>query len=193
MKRRAVLATGALSLVGLAGCLGDTEYRVTDATVESSPGPLALSVRITTPGAVIEHPADLELTLTNQGERPVQIRSYGVWPFGALSLTTSSTSDENRLDVHLYSPAYEESDSVEVGPGRASMRVDGEPLTRTLDAGASATTLYHLYGDDLSRPGTYYVVQTFDGNESEYSTGNEWTTFDPRVAVTIEEVSQLPL
>lgn len=193
MKRRAFLATSALSVAGLAGCLGDTEYRVTNTTVESSTAPLALSARITTPRAVIEHPAALELTLENEGEQPIRIRSYGIWPFGVLSIAPSPTPDEDQYDTKLYSPAYEESDTVEVGPGRASMRVDGEPLTRTLEAGASASTTYRLYGSDLPRPGTYYIVQSFEGNESEYSTGDGWMTFDPRVAVTIEEVSQLPL
>lgn len=193
MKRRAFLATSALSMASLAGCLGDTEYRVTNTTVESSSGPLTLSVRITTPRAVIEHPAALELTLENEGEQPIRIRSYGIWPFGVLSIAPSPTPDEDQYDVKLYSPAYEESDAVEVGPGRASMRVDGEPLTQMLEAGASASTTYRLYGSDLSRPGTYYIVQSFGGNESEYSAGGEWTTFDSRIAVTIEEVSQFPV
>lgn len=191
MKRRTLLTTGALSLAGLAGCLADAEYRITNTTVESSSGPLALSVRITTPRAVIEHPAALEFTLENQSKQPIRIRSYGVWPFGVLSLAPSP--DENQFDINLYSPAYETSDAVEVGPGRASMSVNGEPLTQMLEAGASTSTIYHLHGDDLSRPGTYYIVQSFEGNESEYSIDDEWTTFDPRIAVTVEEVSQLPL
>lgn len=147
--------------------------------MESPSGPLVLSVRITTPRALIEHPAAIELTLENRGEQPIRIRSYGVWPFGVLSLAPSPTPDENRYDVELYSPAYEDSDAVEVGPGRASMSVDGEPLTRTLEAGTSVSTVYKLYGSDLSRPGTYYTVQSFEGNESEYSIGDEWTTLDP--------------
>ena len=78
MKRRTFLTASTLSIAGLSGCLGDTEYRITNTATETSPDSLSLSVRIAVAGATVEHPAALTLTLENTADDPIRIRSYGV-------------------------------------------------------------------------------------------------------------------
>lgn len=189
MKRRAFLGASGLAVTGLSGCLGDTEYRVAEAAAENSPEPLSVSVTLAVPTATVEHPAELAFTLENAADEPVEIRSYGVWPFGVLALAPSPTPDENAWTTTLYSPSYEASDRVEVRPGRSGMSLDGRPLTRALDPGASVSGRYVLHGDDLPRPGTYYVVE----KSSAYRTGEEWTPLDYRIRTVVAERGRLPL
>lgn len=193
MNRRTFLAAGTLSITGLSGCLGDTEYRITETAVEESLESLSLSVHLTVANATIEHPAALVLTLENSGDEPVQIRSYGVWPFGVLALAPSPTPDEDAGTTTLFSPSYESSDRVDVSRGGASMSMDGTPMTRTLEREETVNRRYELRGDDLPRTGTYYVVEMFDGRTSRYSLNDGWNPLEYRIRLTIDEKKQLPL
>jgi hypothetical protein len=143
--------------------------------------------------ATIEHPAALTLTLENTGDEPVRIRSYGVWPFGVLAVAPAPTPGEDAWTTTLFSPSYEATDRVEVSRGGSSMSMDGTPVTRMLDPGETVNRRYELHGDDISRAGTYYVVENFEGRASSYSMGNGWKSLEYRVRLTIEEKERLPV
>ncbi|WP_363465343.1 hypothetical protein [Halogeometricum borinquense] len=191
MKRRAFLAASTLSIAGISGCLGDTEYRVTEMTTKELTGPLSVSVDLTAANAVIEHPAEFTLMIENTGDDPVRIRSYGVWPFGILSLAQSPNPGEGEWRTTLFSPSYKTSDRVEVKPN--GMSLSSEPLIRALESGETVTRQYKLHGADLSSAGTYYTVPDFDGRGSSHTTGDDWTPLDYHAKLTITEKKRLPL
>lgn len=193
MKRRTFLAASTLSIAGLSGCLGDTEYRITDTAAETPPEGLSMSARLAVADVTIEHPARLALTLKNTGDEPIRIRSYGVWPFGVLAIAPSPTPGENTWKTTLFSPSYEETDGVEVGRGGASLSMDGTPITRPLEPGETVSGRYELHGDDLPRAGTYYVVEKFEGHAPQYSTGDGWNTLEYRVRLGIEKKERWPV
>lgn len=193
MKRRDFLAVGTLSVVGLSGCLGDTEYRLTEITAEDSAGPLSVSGRLAVTDATIEHPAELVLTLENTGDETVRVRSYGVWPFGVLAVASSPTPDDETWKTTLFSPSYEATDRVETSRGGGSMSMDGTPITKRLGVGETVSRRYELRGDDLSRAGTYYVVERFDGRASQFQTDTDWEMLDYRLRVEIEQKTRVPL
>lgn len=193
MKRRAFLTASTLSVAGLSGCLGDTEYRITDAATETSLDSLSLSVRLAVADATIEHPATLALTLENTADDPIRIRSYGVWPFGVLALALSPTPGEDTRKTTLYSPSYETSTRVEVGRGGSSISLDGTPITRPLNPGGSISRRYELHGDDLPSAGTYYVVRKFDRRASRYSMGDDWETLGYQIRLSIDKKRRVPM
>jgi hypothetical protein len=193
VKRRAVLSTGVAAAAGLAGCLGETEYRITGASADAAPAPLSVSVRVVDADATVEGPAAVVLSLANDGADPVRVRSYGVWPFGVLALAPSPTPGDRGRPTRLFSPSYAASDRVEVGRGGASVSMDGTPLRRTLAAGERVERRYELHGEDVQGSGTWYVVQNFDGRASGYATGDDWTRLDYRVRLGIEAIGRLPV
>ena len=189
MKRRAFLTVGMVSVASLSGCLGDTEYRVSEAVSETSPEPLSISVRTAVSEAVIEHPAELVFSVENTSDEPVRIRSYGVWPFGVLSIASSSTPGENERRITLTSPSYESTDRIRVSHGRSEISLDGTPITRTLNPGEQVSSRYEVHGDDLWRADTYFVVDNFEHRASLYSTNDEWMPLDYQIRLTIDEKS----
>lgn len=193
MKRRTFLATSTLSVAGLSGCLGDTEYRITNAATEVSLEGLSMSVRLASANATIERPAALTLALENTGEEPVRIRSYGVWPFGVLALAPSPTPGEDTWKTTLFSPSYEATDRIEVGRGGSSLSLDGTPITRALEPDETVTRRYELRGDDLPRAGTHYIVDKFDGRAPRYSSGDDWKPLGYQIRLSIEEKQRLPV
>lgn len=191
MKRRAFLTVGIVSVASLSGCLGDTEYRVTEAVSDTSPEPLSISARTAVSEATIEHPAELVFSVENTSDEPVRIRSYGVWPFGVLSLTSSSTPGDDERRITLISPSYESTDRVQVSHGRSSISVDGTPITRTLNPGEQVSSRYEVHGDDLWRADTYFVVDNFERRAPMYSTNEEWMPFNNQIRITIDEKSRV--
>ncbi|RDZ33764.1 MULTISPECIES: hypothetical protein [unclassified Haloferax] len=192
MKRRTFVTASTLSVAGLSGCLGDTEYRIADTAVETPLEGLSLSVDLAVADATIEHPAALTLSLENTADDPIRIRSYGVWPFGVLALAPSLTPSEDTWKTTLFSPSYEASTRVEVGRGGSSLSLDGTPITRPLDAGESVSRRYELRGDDLSGSGTQYVVDRFERKASRYATGDDWNALDYRLRLSIDEKRRFP-
>lgn len=193
MKRRTFLAASTLSVAGLSGCLGDTEYRIVNTAAESSLERLSLSVRLAVADATIEHPAAITLTLENTADESIRIRSYGVWPFGVLALAPSPTPDEDTWKTTLFSPSYETADRIEIDRGGRSLSLEGTPITRPLQPGESVSRRYELRGDDLSRAGTYHVVERFDGRASRRSKGDDWEPFEYQIRLAIEEKRRLPM
>jgi len=193
VKRRTFLATSALSVASLSGCLGDTEYRITNTAAEASLEGLTLSVDLAAAEATIEHPAALTLALENTADEPIRIRSFGVWPFGVLALAPSTTPGEDTWKTILFSPSYETADRVEADRGGSSLSLDGTPIIRPLDPGESVSRRYELRGDDLPRAGTHYIVQRFDGRASQYSRDDDWKTLEYQIRLTIEEKRRLPM
>ncbi|MFD1571827.1 hypothetical protein [Halorubrum laminariae] len=187
MKRRTFVTASTLSIAGLSGCLGDTEYRIANTAIEASPDPFSVSVRLVDTDATIERPAALTLTLENTADDQIRIRSYGVWPFGVLALAPSPTPSEDTWETTLFSPSYETTARVEVDRGGSSLSLDGTPITRPLNAGESVTRRYELRGDDLPSAGTHYIVEKFDKRVSRYSRDDDWKPLEYQIRLSIEK------
>jgi len=155
MRRRTLLGAAAASMVGLSGCLGATEYTVTDVRVGRSSAPVGLDVSITEPNAAIEHPARLEFTITNQQNGPVRVRNTGIWPFGLLELVPSLDVEEAGGTI-LWTSRYEESQYVGA-ENRGNYGTEDTPLVRTVEPGGTASETYEVHGDDIRGAGTRYV------------------------------------
>jgi len=196
MRRRSLLAGLASgATVGLAGCLGATQYVVTDARVESDPSPLDVAVSIGNPNAVIQHPASLTFTLTNTSQRPIHVRNIGIWPLGLLKLSPAPTAENAKSgpSTILWNTAYETSPHVTVH-SRSAYGTDRVPLTKPVRSGSSVSATYQIHGDDVNHPGTYYVYGDFDVPLLTYATAdsNNFETYLPKVSVTIQQKSVLP-
>jgi hypothetical protein len=187
MRRRTLLAVAGASMASLSGCLGATEYTVTDVRVGQSSAPVRLDVSITEPNAVIEQPARLEFTVTNQQNVPIRVRNTGVWPFGLLELVPSLDA-EGAGGTILWTSRYEESRHVEA-ESRRSYGTEDTPLVRTLEPGGTASETYELHGDDIRGAGTGYVRGEFDPPILEHSTheSDAWQSFLPEVTVSLEK------
>ncbi|WP_435066723.1 hypothetical protein [Haloplanus sp. C73] len=184
MRRRAVLAAAGASMAGLAGCLGDTEYAITDVEVQST-APFAFDVRIAEPDAVIEHPARLEFELRNDGERAFQFRNTGIWPFGLLELVGSPDPEDEGVGALLWTEEYESSEYVDI-ENRQSYGVESTPLVQSVASGETVSETYELHGEDILDSGTMYVRGKFEPPVFEYRRdGGEWQSFSPEIAVTI--------
>lgn len=196
MKRRTFLRASAVaSVVGFAGCLGDAEYTVSNVQVDESSGPLGLSVTVMDSDATVEGPARFGFSLRNPTQEAIRVRSTAVWPFGVLSLTmspprtasaTRSTATQSTPEITLYSPNYTESGNVTVSASRNSMTVDGVRITRRLDPGETARTLYLLHGNEIYTTGTHYVAGWTGLKTSQYMTNGEWSRLPLAVAIDIE-------
>lgn len=190
MRRRRCLGLTAATLAGLAGCMGDTEYTVTDVSVGDAAGPLALDVALVDAAATVDSSARLDVTLRNESDAAVTVRNTGVWPLGLLALAPPGAREE--IEVLLLSDQYAETDRVEVTAN--STGSDNEPITRPIDAGESVTVQYEIQGDRLRGSGTYTLRGYFEAVPLSYrATGDEdWTAFHPKVTVTLATRSPLP-
>ena len=190
MKRRQYLGLATATVASLAGCLGDTEYTITDISVASATGPLALEVALVDAAATVDSSAPLDITLRNDGTEAVSVRNTGVWPLGVLALAPSG--ERGPVRVLLLSDQYAKTDRVEVTAN--STRNDNEPIVRRLSAGESVTERYEIHGDRLYGSGTYTLRGYFDEVPLSYRTGDteDWTEFYPEVSVAVAEMSPLP-
>lgn len=184
MRRRALLTTAGASMASLAGCLGESEYTITDVAVTAA-APFEFAVTVTEPDAVIEHPARLEVELRNRGERPLRVRNTGVWPFGLLKLVRSPDA-EGPGGTLLYTEQYETSQYVDI-ESRRNYSTESTPLVQTLDSGQTVSETYELHGDGIRGAGTAYVRGEHELPIFEYTSGDsdEWQSFTPEIAVTI--------
>jgi hypothetical protein len=176
-------------MAGLAGCLGEAEYTVTDVRVGSASGPFGVDVSLVEPDAVIEHPARLDVAVTNQQSDPLRVRNTGIWPFGLLELVRSPDTDNPWPGTLLWTRRYEESQYIEaVAEDRSLDRVRSTPLVRTLEPRATASETYELHGDDIDEAGTRYVRGRPDPPLLEYAGdgSDEWTSFLPEIEVELE-------
>lgn len=191
MRRRTLIGAAAASMVGLSGCLGASEYTVTDVRVDRSSAPVELDVSITEPDAVIEHPARLEFTVTNRGDAPIRMRNTGIWPFGLLELVRSLETEEVGGTL-LWTSRYEQSQYVDA-TSRSNYGTEGTSLVHTLGPDETASETYELHGDDIRRAGTRYVRGEFEPPILEYSTpeSEAWQSFLPEVTVTLEKTDLL--
>ena len=191
MRRRTFLGITSASLLGTAGCLGETEYTVTDVSVGDVSPPFSFSVEIVDPNAVIEHPARLKFSLSNEGERPIQIRNTGIWPFGLLELVDSLGAEEAGGTI-LWTERYTESDEVDA-TSRRDYGASSTPLVRPLELGERVSETYELHGDSLgvNDTGRQTVRGEFEPPILEYATGREgdWEAFLPEISVVVQEKS----
>ena len=191
MRRRTFLGITSASLLGTAGCLGETEYTVTDVSVGDVSPPFSFSVEIVDPNAVIEHPARLRFSCSNEGERPIQIRNTGIWPFGLLELVDSLGAEEAGGTI-LWTERYAESDEVDA-TNRRDYGTSSTPLVRPLDPGERISETYELHGDSLgvNDTGRQVVRGEFDPPILEYATDEEgrWESFLPEISVVLQEKS----
>jgi hypothetical protein len=183
MRRRALLAAAGASIASLAGCLGASEYTITDVEVTASP-PLEFDVTITDPDAVIEHPALLEFEVINRGDRPLRVRNTSVWRFGLLKLVPSLDT-EGPAKALLWTEQYEVSEHVDI-ESRSNYGTDSTLLVQALESGERVRETYELHGDGIREAGTAYVRGEFEPPIFEYtSDSNDWRSFSPEIAVTI--------
>jgi hypothetical protein len=191
MRRRNVLVAAGASMAALSGCLGgDTEYKISEASIDSGDPAVSLSVEVIDPEIRIGDPGALEITL-GAGETSVQIRARGVLPFGLTALRLDAESN-GLLKVLLHSPAYDKSSLVEVSGG--SISVDSSRLTDELGPGESVTERYTVRVDDVSTGGSYSVGGYFFDHDylvSYRSSDEPWTQLTPGGGVSIEALSGL--
>lgn len=161
MKRRALLGAISASMVGMAGCLGATEYTLSKPDVEQTDDPLRIDAALSDRNLTIDGPATLTLTLENTGDTPLRIRTMNVWPFGLPML--EKTSGQYNLDVMLLSDRYEEMDSVNISysGGFESRRVRTKQVTQVLEPAKPVSQEYTLRGDMFMGGGGTYELQGY--------------------------------
>ena len=189
MKRRTLLGVTSASMVSLTGCLGATEYTITDVQTETTT-PLGISVEIVEPNAVIEHPAQLAFTVTNQQETPIKIRNTGIWPFGLLELVPSPDTQDAGPGIILWTDRYEESRYVDA-ESRQNYGVESTPLVRTLGPDETVEETYDVHGSDIIQTGTMYVRGRFEPPVLEYTTeqNESWDSLLPEITVELSKNS----
>jgi hypothetical protein len=171
--------------------MGATEYTVTDVSVGDVSAPFSFSVEIVDPNAVVEHPARIRFSLSNDWERPIQIRNTGIWPFGLLELVDSPEAEEAGGTI-LWTERYAESDEVDA-TNRRDYGTSSTPLIRPLEPGERVSEIYELHGDSLgvNDTGRQVVRGEFEPPILEYATSEEddWVAFLPEVSVVLQKKS----
>jgi hypothetical protein len=171
--------------------MGAAEYRVTEVSVGDISAPFVFSVEIVDPNAVIEHPARIRFSLSNDGERPIQIRNTGIWPFGLLELVDSLGAEEAGGTI-LWTERYTESDEVDA-TSRRDYGTSSTPLVRPLKPGERVSETYELHGDSLgvNDTGRQVVRGEFEPPILEYATSGEddWESFLPEIGVVLQKKS----
>ncbi|MFC7076838.1 hypothetical protein [Haloarcula halophila] len=190
MNRRAFLGLASASVLGTAGCLGRTEYKIESTSVVSIDGPLALDIERTDPSVTVDSPGELALTIDNDGDRAIQIRNTGIWPLGLLALSPQGSDSMARS--LLLTDAYAETDRVEVT--RNGTESNNEPLVDSLDPETSLTVTYRLDGDRVRRTGIHDLRGYFEPPLLSFRVqgGADWRTVTDAATVTIAELSMLP-
>lgn len=185
MKRRALLGIVGASMGGLAGCLGETEYTVTNRGVEQRDGPLQLDVAVLDQAVTIDSPAHLELSLRNTSKQEVRIRNTGIWPFGVLGLAPSRDAKPIKSSL-VWSEKYLTSDRVDLAKNGSGGGVDGNPIIRSLGPKSAITARYQIHGDLIHRTGTTYLRGYFAVPILAYSTASDdWTQYRPEIDIAI--------
>lgn len=156
MKRRALLGTIGASMAGLAGCLGASEYTLSEPDVEQTDAPLRIDASLSGKDVTIDGPATLTLTLENTGEDPLQIRAMNLWPFGLPALR-GTDDQEYSGQILLLSERYDEVDSVNVSVsgGYRSVNTRSDPVSQVLEPNDSVSQEYTIRGDAIMMDGTY--------------------------------------
>jgi hypothetical protein len=161
MRRRQVLAAEVCSVIGIAGCLGGSSDPGTgDSTypeivVDSDPAPESAPVTIDI--AVVrsfeaDHPARIDISLTNDGEHEFSALFGPIPPF--------STLEGERIDgtARLLLVPTDDSHKQQVVPGTAS---DGT-WRATGDVAVNATALRVDVAPDQTLSGTYDLLAAPD-------------------------------
>jgi hypothetical protein len=188
MNRRHYLGVATATIAGLAGCMGDSEYTITDIGTSGMAGPLDYDIEAVDTAVTVDSPGSLDVTVRNGSETAVEISNIGVWPFGILALVPAK---EHTFKTLLLTDGYDETDHVEVTAN--STRTDNTRLVRSLAASESVTRRYFVHGNRLSGSGTYTLGDYFDGPLLSYRTDDtgSWIERNPTVSVTIAERSLL--
>jgi len=188
MNRRHYLGATTATLAGLAGCLGDPEYSIASVSGPETAGSPAFEVTVADAGITVDSPGSLALTLRNDGEEAVEIRTPGVWPFGMVALISTDDSEWRTL---LLTDGYAETDRIEVTAN--SVNQNNTPIVRALAAGESVTERYVVDGKRLQGDGTYVLDGYFKDGLCSYRTGDgEWSVLRPEVSVTVSKRALLP-
>ncbi|RRJ31292.1 hypothetical protein [Halocatena pleomorpha] len=158
MKRRTLLGAIGASMLGMAGCLGQNEYTLSEPDIEQTDDPFRIDATLSNRDVTIDGPATLTLTLENTGETPLQIRTTDLWPFG---VPVFGRQGDQYGEIQLLSDRYDETDNVDIsvtGWSR-SMSLQGQPITQTLSPGDPLTREYTVRGDLITTEGTYQLQQ----------------------------------
>lgn len=150
--RRALLG----SIVGVAGLFtgffAEKEYVIEDVTVEQPRDPLSLAVTAPNPNLEFDSPGVLEFSVTNEGNEAIELENRGITPFGVLD---ASPTDHPALGPRITSPAYEDSEHVEVSSSERN--VSTTVLTETVEPGETLTTEYEVDGSQIRETGTFEI------------------------------------
>jgi hypothetical protein len=173
--------------------MGATEYTVTGVSVGDVSAPFGFSVEVVDPNAVVEYPARIRFSLSNEREEPIQIRNTGIWPFGLLELVDSLGAEEAGGTI-LWTERYAESDEVDA-TSRRDYSASSTPLVKPLDPGERISETYELHGDSLgvNDMGRQVVRGEFEPPILEYVTGEErdWVSFLPEIGVVVQQKSMI--
>lgn len=149
--RRALLG----SIVGIGGLLtgifADSEYTIEEISAEEPTGPLSLSATIIDSEITFDKPGEIELSVTNEADEPIELQNRGIAPFGVL---TAVGVDRGGSGLTLYSPAYDEVDGVESTPEQLTAE---EVVRTTVGPDETASEIYEIEGSEVLRTGAYEI------------------------------------
>lgn len=146
----------------LAGCLGDTEFSITDVRGPNDASePLSFGLDVLDPDVLVDSPGAFELAVTSDSDEPIELVSQGVRPFGVLEL--HGTAEYSRSRIRLYSEAYEDSDHLEFRSD--GMSIDGEELVWELEPGETASLTFQIWGEWVPNSGGTYALTGRRGDE----------------------------
>lgn len=189
MRRRKFLTASTAMLVGLAGCLGDTEYNIDTASGETTIDPFTFEIRAIDREIRVENPGVIEVKIRNDGPA-LSVKNTGVWPLGVLGLKLTETDTPDHR-ILLHTDEYEQTSRVEVT--ETGVRVSNEPMVNTLAEGESITRKFQVRSADLYQGGTFQICNYFEDRLFKYrhKGEEEWTARKPDLRVEISTHSGL--
>ncbi len=207
MRRRAFLGAVGASMAGLAGCMGQPEYNLSNFSAKGASGPFEFDASLDGGGITVDSSGTLTLTLTNTQSDPITIKSRTFWPFGVprLSLAeeerqhdfqnTNTTRDngfDSLYDVLPVRDKYEQSEAINVSAINEPRSIELELAEKAIQPDKTITREYEIGGRGISFDGTYELYG-FDGKPLfEYDAGNGFEPFEPSVTLKIERKQLIP-
>ncbi|WP_330630370.1 hypothetical protein [Halocatena halophila] len=207
MRRRAFLGAVGASMAGLAGCMGQPEYNLSNFSAKGASGPLEFDATLDGGGITVDSSGTLTLTLTNTQSNPITIKSRTFWPFGVprLSLSeddreqefgdTNTTRDngfDSFYDVLPVRNKYENSEAINVSAINEPRSIDLEFTEKAIQPDKTITREYEIGGRGITFDGTYELYGFESKSLFEYDAGNGFEPFEPSVTLEIERKQLIP-
>lgn len=149
--RRAALGTiGGIAGI-VPGFLGDSQYVIEDVQVDQPQGPISLEVTTLEPNIEYDSAGEIEFSVTNESDEPIELKNHGITPFGVLEMAPS----QQEMGILLYTPDYENSDHIDISPNSRSL--SSPVLTETIEPDETISTVYELEGSRMDGGGRFNV------------------------------------